>query len=388
MSTMYRNVRVAVGALCLCAIAGSALGAPSFQGLPTGTPFGGGLSGDGTTTVGVRSTFWCCDIGGGLYHVPEAARWSASTGVQGLGWLSFPYEFNESFAHDVSADGSVVVGYSANPTPLAFRWTQATGMVGLGGLGLPGGSISVANAVSSDGSVVAGVSPNLSGDTVSFRWAQATGMQSIGDLPGGTVYSIANAINADGSVIAGIGTSASGREAYRWTSEGGMQGLGDLAGGAFDSSAEAISGDGSVVVGRSTSASGLEAYRWTEATGMVGLGDLPGGIFQSIALDISADGSTIVGSANSGVFEAFLWTQLDGMRPLREILANELGLDLTGWQLTSAIGISDDGLTILGAGTNPDGISAGWIAVIPEPATGLLLLLGLAALGLRREPRH
>jgi len=284
----------------------------------------------------------------------------------------------------VSFDGSVVVGGSEYKPPFteAFRWTQGTGMLRLA----PFADLrTVATAVSSDGSVVVGSVNDLQGVSESFRWTQATGIQSIGDLPGGAVFSEARAINADGSVIAGTGTSASGTEAYRWTSAGGMQGLGDLAGGAFNSVPEGISADGSVIIGFSTSASGVEAFRWTESTGMVGLGDLPGGVFQSSANDISADGSVIVGSANSGVSEAVFWTEADGMRVLQDFLMNELGLDLTGWQLTNAFGISDDGLTIVGRGTNPDGISQGWIAVIPEPATGLLCLLGLAGLGLRRR---
>jgi probable HAF family extracellular repeat protein len=383
MSKTHRNVGVAVGVLGLCAIARSALAVPSFQALPTN--FAGALSGDGTTAVGSMPTLICCNFEGGLYPVSQAFRWNASTGVQPLGWLFYPNEFAQgSSALDVNFDGSVLVGDSESTPPFAqaYRWTQATGMSSLAPFA---DSRSSATAVSSDGSVVAGTANNLLGTAESFRWTQATGIQSIGDLPGGAVFSDAKAVNGDGSVIAGIGTSASGTEAYRWTSAGGMQGLGDLAGGAFESFAFGISLDGSVIVGQSASASGREAFRWTEATGMVGLGDLPGGIFRSIASDISADGSVIVGSANSGVAQAVLWTETDGMRPIQDLLMNELGLDLTGWQLTDAFGISDDGLTILGRGTNPDGISASWIAVIPEPATGLLFLLGLAGLALPRR---
>ena len=45
----------------------------------------------------------------------------------------------------------------------------------------------------------------------------------------------------------------------------------------------------------------------------------------------------------------------------------------------------DDGLTIVGAGVNPNGDNEGWIAVIPEPSTGLLLWLSLAILGARSK---
>ena len=38
-----------------------------------------------------------------------------------------------------------------------------------------------------------------------------------------------------------------------------------------------------------------------------------------------------------------------------------LGTALTGWTLTSATDISNDGSTIVGLGTNPDGDTAGWV---------------------------
>jgi hypothetical protein len=43
-------------------------------------------------------------------------------------------------------------------------------------------------------------------------------------------------------------------------------------------------------------------------------------------------------------------------------------LDLSGWILTSATGISADGLTIVGVGVNPAGQNEGWRAVLaPQP---------------------
>ena len=60
-----------------------------------------------------------------------------------------------------------------------------------------------------------------------------------------------------------------------------------------------------------------------------------------------------------------------------------LAAQLSGWTLTEARAISDDGLTIAGLGFDPHGNTQGWIATIPEPATGVLLGLGLAALARR-----
>ncbi|MCH8260355.1 MAG: hypothetical protein IIC46_09120 [Planctomycetes bacterium] len=143
-----------------------------------------------------------------------------------------------------------------------------------------------------------------------------------------------------------------------------FQGLGDLPGGAFFSQAWGTSADGAVVVGQGTSP-GFEAFRWTSGGGMVGLGDLPGGTFDSEAFATSADGAVVVGVGLSAFgLEAFLWTADDDMRLLKDILVNDFGLDLTGWGLREATGISADGVTIVGWGTNGGNFEA-WMATIP-----------------------
>jgi probable HAF family extracellular repeat protein len=170
-----------------------------------------------------------------------------------------------------------------------------------------------------------------------------------------------------------------------------MVGLGDLSGGAFASVALGVSGDGSIVVGYGTSASGIEAFRWTQAGGIVSLGDLPGGSVSSFASGVSDDGSVVIGFGSSANgYEAFRWTTSGGIRSLKDVLTTDFGLNLTGWQLSRAQGISADGLTIVGYGTNPSGQYEGWIARLnatsststPEPsavfAIGLVSLLGLA----------
>ena len=148
-----------------------------------------------------------------------------------------------------------------------------------------------------------------------------------------------------------------------------FQGIGDLPGGpggGFASQADGVSADGSVVVGWSSSASGTEAVVWTSDGGMVGLGDLPGGLFLSRADGVSADGSVVVGGASPfPSSEAFIWDATNGMRSLPDILVNDLGLDLTGWTVTTAEGVSADGLTIVGLGNGRNSTSEGWIATIP-----------------------
>jgi len=134
--------------------------------------------------------------------------------------------------------------------------------------------------------------------------------------------------------------------------------LGDLTGGFFFSSASGTSSDGSVVVGQGSSASGFEAFRWTSGGGMVGLGDLAGGGFLSQSFGTSSDGSVVVGQGISASgFEAFIWDSTNGMQSLNTVLTNA-GVDLTGYTLNAATGVSDDGTKIVGLASGPSGPEA------------------------------
>ena len=104
----------------------------------------------------------------------------------------------------------------------------------------------------------------------------------------------------------------------------------------------------------------------------------------------------VVGRSNSASSrEAFLWGALNGMRELDEVLVTDFGLDLTGWTLQAATGVSDDGLVVSGYGLNPDGNIEAFIAnmrqdaVVAVPAPGIIVIsaLGLAGLGYARRRR-
>jgi probable HAF family extracellular repeat protein len=332
----------------------------------------------------------------------------------------------ESFAYAVSADGSTVVGasWSALGTE-AFRWTRSTGMVGLGQLA--GQPQSWAYGISADNSTIVG-----GGLTDAFRWNASEGMVSIGHMPGGTGGCFANAVSADGSVIVGTGTTNGydGQRAFRWTAATGLADLGDLPGvSGFDTHASGVSGDASVITGFARIANGYDdqAFRWTAADGMVGLGPLPGGYSTSQATAISLDGRTIVGhlgysnpgqafrwtaaegvvalgtplaygsatavSADGSVIvgmsgiDPFVWESSTGMRSIRDVLVTDYGLNLTGWTLDAATGVSADGLTIVGSGINPAGDPEAWIARLPEPGSALLLLTGAIFLMRRGQYR-
>jgi len=301
-------------------------------------------------------------------------------------------------AYDASANGSIVVGGSGHPynppgnagnAEVAFRWTVGDSNLEMLGF-LPGYDESWARGVSADGSVVVGFNGGYTDTlTEAFRWTSATDMVSLGDLPGGQYRSQAFDVSADGSKTVGWGYGATDiREAVLWIEGEEMTGLGGLSGGNGSSAARAISADGSFITGSASGSVGTEAHRWTEAGGMVGLGHLSGvtsGAY-SWGESISDDGSVIVGHArdSSGAIVAMIWDEVLGMRDLQTVLETR-GANLAGWTLEYATGISADGKTIVGWGTNPYGNEQGWIALVPEPGTGLLVGMGVLLLALRRS---
>jgi probable HAF family extracellular repeat protein len=339
------------------------------------------VSADGQVVVGRSAT----ETEGGV-----AFRWTAEEGLVPLGWLPGG---DSSWAQGVSADGSVVVGYGKSyNTPEydefeAFKWTGDTGVISLGDL--PGGKFdSRAYDVTADGEIVVGYGTtsyvvNLRHAT---RWIEGSPPEDLGGMPGVDIalsLSGATAVSPDGSVIVGWAWNEETRqEAIVYSEDDGMVGLGFLGGYGNTSLAWDVAvNTETVVVGRNRYPNGdYEAFRWTAATGMVGLGDLPGGSFSSVAEAVSADGNVIVGYGSGEPGGAFIWDELHGMRELKEVLTDEYGLDLAGWQrLITAYDVSADGLIVVGNGIHNDRMEA-WIAGIPEPETLWLLLAGAVML--------
>lgn len=307
------------------------------------------ISADGRTIVGTAT----------VAEGSHAFRWTAPTGMLSLGDLAGGAV--ASYATGVSADGSVIIGAGSsgqiqNPVLQAFRWTPSGGLQGLNDR--PGGLFRCwASGISADGSIIVGVGIGSTGTEAVYWTAGSLNPFGLGDLEGGAFNSNAKAVSADGTMIVGSATSSFGQQASTWLPPTILDSLGDLPGGAFASEATAINSDGSVVVGSSIVGEGLtfEAFRWSNATGMVGLGEFPGGEYFSRALAVSAAGDRVVGYSSSELGEeAFIWTQQLGLVKLSELARRHRFLP-QGWTLQAAQGISADGRTIVGRGTNPNG---------------------------------
>jgi probable HAF family extracellular repeat protein len=159
--------------------------------------------------------------------------WMATVGwSQSLTWLGILPGYSRSEAYGVSADGSVVVGWVSNAAGhwRAFRWVAGVGMQNLGLLSSESGSWnkeSEAYGVSADGSIVVGWSYNDFGRPRALRWT-AGSKQDLGTLAGNSALygSKAYGVSADGRVVVGWSVNSAGNvRAFRWTAAGGMEDL-------------------------------------------------------------------------------------------------------------------------------------------------------------------
>ncbi len=337
-------------------------GKASFQGLgdlPGGefSSSAQGLSADGKVIVGFGATS----------SGEEAFRWTEETGLVILGNLP-DKSFKKSWANKVSADGNVIVGYG-DPvgqgwnTYKGFVWTSSEGMREIGPLDTS--KRSMAFCVSGDGTIIAG-----DGGPAAFKWTKESQTTQMGVLPGRT-HSRIIGMSANGKVMIGQSYSLPAwddEDGFIMKEDGTMQSLASLTGGKY-CMVLCMSPDGSAIAG-TTHTSSFPAFFWTNEKGFVNIGHLPERNTTHPG-DMTPFGKIIVGGSFSGPDDgnAFIWDGIQGMRNLQTVLEKEYGLDLTGWKLQNATGITPDGNVIVGTGINPQGKKEGF-RVILDAGTG------------------
>jgi probable HAF family extracellular repeat protein len=331
----------------------------SFQGLGTlpghVTSFALGISGDGRVVFGVSFD----DTG-----LPQAFRWTAATGMVGLGAL--PPDFPGSIARAANRDGSVIVGQTTLfNLRLAFRWTEATGLQALTPVTATPRALTAAG-ISASGDVIVGAAGVSNSLPHVYRWAEPDGVVSLGFLSSQAGNDERWGVSADGRVIAGVTVDEDGEDAaFRWTEQSGPVLLPGLS-GANSSGVFGISARGNVMVGFNRFPdNSRNATRWDRLR-PVDLGTVSDD-FLSVAIKTSGDGAVTVGAfgpcLGCPAATAFISIKPHGIVELRDVLVRAgLGEQLEGWTLGEANGISENGEVVSGIGINPDGNEEGFVA--------------------------
>lgn len=210
-----------------------------------------GMSGDGNTVTGL---YWRLGQPGGSAH---AMRWTDAGGVQDMGSSGW-----SSRIDDASADGSVMVGWDEHPD---FGNRRATvWMNGVRTVLEPSDWPSEASVVNADGTIVVGHSADPANrhqiSATMWRWQGGTWVKSIlgviAKRNNGAAYP--TGLSDDGSIVVGMARPDASKPTstgFVWTAAGGIVDAKDwLAAGGVDFGVlnslitlAAVSADGQVV---------------------------------------------------------------------------------------------------------------------------------------------
>jgi len=290
-----------------------------------GTSAGGGVGGqakisnDGSQMVG---TF--LNPASGL-HEMSVYDFKSSTWIP-LGGIGSSSGTETSSGWGISGDGSTAVGlgWVSAGSAHAIASTNLAPPIDLG-TSVPGRSTR-ANGCDEDGSVVVGWQDAQTGFRQGARWSGGT--QTLITLAGsGAMLGEASSCSADGTWVVGNGVSSNGFNAWRWSAATGGVNLGTPPTVGWRGAAVDLSADGGAIVGYYRPFPGPatfgRGFLWTEKTGKVDLTDaavaagikVPSGTILALPLGISADGRTIVGLARSGNLSVGFRLQFGGACP-------------------------------------------------------------------------
>jgi uncharacterized membrane protein len=222
----------------------------------------------------------------------------------------------------VSGDGHVIWGsyYVKDEGSHVFRFTKALGVKHLGTMGKP--SISI-GGVSADGSVIVGeFSNSLTAYPLlyrAFRYSQSSGLEDLGLLNGDSTIPLG--VSPDGSQVVGhvdVGTNSNkairsiSAHAFSYSKMNGMKNLGTLHPG-HDAFATGVSNDGAVVGGIGRFMIGFIVAFYEDSYGFV---QLRNGQMQKLSgiggtptvIRISSDGTGVAGGFVDAKRDRYVFT--------------------------------------------------------------------------------
>ncbi len=318
----------------------------------------------------------------GLSAIAGAASAQQAT----LTWLGTIDEGSDCVPWAISADGEVVAGKCSRP----FKWSRTHGMQPLAPLP-QSGFYYVVNDISADGSVVVGFAGSLGPLGLAVRWPLEGATQDLGFVSqsGQIPYSQATNVSSDGSVYGvtndgyfvwtadqGIrllnyyfrGVSDDGRTIFGidasglflWTADRGVE---RFAQPPCVNVGDYLSGDGSTIIG----VCGVQIYRWRRETGFLPVPTPFGGLAGLSA--VSGDGRVILGYAGDG---AWISIEDEGFHGLVADLLRQRGVDIGDWDFDGATAVNNDGTVIAGAAhipLGPTGNLYAWVAHL-RPSCG------------------
>lgn len=262
-------------------------------------------------------------------------------------------------ARAASNKATVIVGSITNPfigggVDVAVRWdAPAYAFTALPTLG---GNSAHANAITPDGSVIVGWSQDPSGVFQGAFWALGAPPVGVGNLPGYS-YNLLLAVAPDASAAVGHAISTSGTRATWFRPGVGLALIPNPPGGVFQY-ATGVSNAPNLIVGWGTIGTTTRALV-SDGVNTVSLGTLPNDT-GSRAYGIAADGSAVIGESTGNssspftISRAFLFTAPTGMIDLQAAISGALGYTGFGpWVLIEGRSVSSGLRAFAGTAVNP-----------------------------------
>jgi uncharacterized membrane protein len=347
--------------------------------------FGISINQDGSRIVGTT----------GVFPNYQPFIWDRSTGLRTLPLPSpAPTIFYAASPDGQSIEGGFVA--TSNSPAQRFRTTDLEAPREVVTRTITGYGAFQARALSNGGTYSAGdaiPTGSSSGGSRAFRWSQANGFESLGRLTPSDFDIDVGGMSHDGNVIVGTASSTATDRAFQWTPSAGMQPLLNPSDTIY-TRAEDCSQDGSVIGGYSRALRG----QFVHSVPLVWTNGVPAylpltSFYQGGGVSyVNGDGTTRVGilygTDELGQFKTdiVIWNGTATPIPLREMLEVQ-GITLPqGASFGNVSAFSDNGTTIVGTYTDALGQTGTFIAIIPSPATALLLY-PLALLHTRKRLR-